>query len=211
MITNIHGFKSALCVLGILSVLSVTGCGASENDTSFELATITDIPEEADTENKEKADEKDRIYVYVCGHVNKAGVYAVSENTRVYEVINLAQGVRDDADISMLNQAEKVADGQQIYVPSVQEMQEMQEIPGGGFPAAGSGPVSMAKDDGSVNINQADESELQKLTGIGASRAQAIIDYRNENGAFERIEDIMNVSGIKEGMFSKIKDQIKVR
>ncbi len=68
-----------------------------------------------------------------------------------------------------------------------------------------------AADDGLVNINTADAAALQTLTGIGASRAQAIIDYRNENGSFESIEDIKKVTGIKDGMFAKIKDQIKVR
>ena len=199
------GFKSALCILGIISVLSVSGCGASENDTSVELATFEENPEEtAQAPVREETFEKEQIFVYVCGHVNRAGVYAVSENTRVYEVINLAGGVRDDADISGINQAQKVSDGQQIYVPSTQEIRQAQ---------SGEGPVtaSLQKDDGLVNINTADAAALQTLTGIGASRAQAIIDYRNENGSFESIEDIKKVTGIKDGMFAKIKDQIKVR
>ena len=202
---NIFGFKRALCVLGILSVLSVSGCGASENDTSFELATFTENPEETTQAPAGKeSEDRDILFVYVCGHVNRAGVYTVSENTRVFEVINLAGGVRDDADISSINQAEKVADGQQIYVPSTEETKEYQSSGGGG-------PHQIQNDDGLININTADSAALQTLTGIGASRAQAIIDYRNENGSFESIEDIKKVAGIKDGMFSKIKDQIKVR
>lgn len=188
-----------------MSVLSVTGCGAPESDTSFELATFTENPEEtAQVPVREEAETREQIYVYVCGHVNRAGVYAVSENTRMFEVISLAGGVKEDADISGINQAEKVSDGQKIYVPSAEETKQAQE-------GAGPATAAFSKDDGLVNINTADSAALQTLTGIGASRAQAIIDYRNENGAFESIDDIKKVAGIKDGMFSRIKDQIKVR
>ena len=201
---NLFGFKGALCILGIISVLSVSGCGASENDISFGSATFTEEAEDAQIPSVEESADKKPDYVYVCGHVNRAGVYAVSENTRMFEVINLAGGVKEDADISGINQAEKVSDGQQIYVPSKEETKQAKDFEG---PVA----VPVQNDDGLVNINTADAAALQTLTGIGASRAQAIIDFRNENGAFESIDDIKKVAGIKDGMFSKIKDQIKVR
>ncbi len=201
---NLFGFKGALCILGIISVLSVSGCGASENDISFGSATFTEEAEDAQIPSVEESADKKPDYVYVCGHVNRAGVYAVSENTRMFEVINLAGGVKEDADISGINQAEKVSDGQQIYVPSKEETRQAKDFEG---PVA----VPLQNDDGLVNINTADAAALQTLTGIGASRAQAIIDFRNENGAFESIDDIKKVAGIKDGMFSKIKDQIKVR
>ena len=201
---NLFGFKGALCILGIISVLSVSGCGASENDISFGSATFTEEAEDAQIPSVEESADKKPDYVYVCGHVNRAGVYAVSENTRMFEVINLAGGVKEDADISGINQAEKVSDGQQIYVPSKEETKQAKDFEG---PVA----VPLQNDDGLVNINTADAAALQTLTGIGASRAQAIIDFRNENGAFESIDDIKKVAGIKDGMFSKIKDQIKVR
>ncbi|MBQ7464876.1 MAG: helix-hairpin-helix domain-containing protein [Lachnospiraceae bacterium] len=201
---NLFGFKGALCILGIISVLSVSGCGASENDISFGSATFTEEAEDAQIPSVEEPADKKPDYVYVCGHVNRAGVYAVSENTRMFEVINLAGGVKEDADISGINQAEKVSDGQQIYVPSKEETRQAKNFEG---PVA----VPVQNDDGLVNINTADAAALQTLTGIGASRAQAIIDFRNENGAFESIDDIKKVAGIKDGMFSKIKDQIKVR
>ena len=210
MINNHFDFRWALCILGIISVLSVSGCATSENETSFELVS-TEYPEQKeDNALTVEADRSEPVYVYVCGHVNRAGVYAVSENTRIYEVLNLAGGAGEDADISGINQAEKVSDGQQIYVPSREEMQQARSE-GQTLQQTFTGTGGTEKDDGLVNINTADSAELQTLTGIGASRAQAIIDYRNENGSFERIEDIMNVTGIKDGMFSKIQDQIKVR
>lgn len=211
MIINIQRFGNALCILGIISVLSVSGCGASESDTSFELVSSTEDPEQKeDTGHIAGADTDASVYVYVCGRVKRAGVYAVSGNTRIYEVINLAGGLEDDADISTVNQAEKVEDGQKIYIPSAEEMRQARENGEFGESAVMT-PGGISKDDGLVNINTADSAALQTLTGIGASRAQAIIDYRNENGSFEKIEDIMNVAGIKEGMFSKIRDRIKVR
>ncbi len=195
-------FAKALCFPIIISVLSVSGCGEADSDTSYESVGLEEYSEEA----AEPVIEENRtLYVYVCGRVKRAGVYSVSEDSRVYELINMAGGVCEDADISAINQAMKVEDGQQIYVPSRQEMQEA--AAGCSGMAAGPG----AADDGLVNINSAGADELMTLTGIGASRAQAIIDYRTENGPFAKAEDIMNVAGIKEGMFSKIKDKIKVR
>ncbi len=198
-----YDFWKALCVCIIIPLLTVTGCGAGSEDISYEAGLEEYSDEETYSENETYSEDStgSSAYVYVCGRVRRAGVYSVSADSRVYEVLNLAGGVCEDADISNINQAMKIEDGQQIYVPSINEREEA------GPDRAGSAPA----DDGLVNINSADATELMTLTGIGASRAQAIIDYRNENGSFEKAEDIMNVSGIKEGMFSKIKDSIKVR
>ncbi len=198
-----HDFLKALCVCIFIPLLTVTGCGAGSEDISYEAGLEEYSDEETYSEKETYSEDRGKmpVYVYVCGRVRRAGVYSVSSNSRVYEVLNLAGGVCEDADISNINQAMKIEDGQQIYVPSISERAE------DGPEKAGSDPA----DDGKVNINSADASELMTLTGIGASRAQAIIDYRNQNGSFEKEEDIMNVSGIKEGMFSKIRDRIRVR
>ena len=103
------------------------------------------------------------LCVYVCGAVNNPGVIYLDEGSRICDAIKKAGGITADADINSLNQAEKVTDGQKIYVP-----------------------------------------------GIGESKANAIIAYRNDNGGFKKIEDIMNISGIKEAAFNKIKENICV-
>lgn len=141
------------------------------------------------------------IYVQVCGQVNEPGVYKVSTDSRVYEVISMAGGMTQDAMINGVNQAETLQDGQQIYVPSVGEetISYSQNIEKGG-----------GKESSKVNINTANEDELKTLPGIGDSRAAAIIAYREDNGSFAKIEDIKNVSGIKDAAFDKIKDLISV-
>ncbi len=143
-------------------------------------------------------------YVYVCGQVVFPGVYEVTADSRIYEVIELAGGATADGCLESLNLADRIWDGQKLYVPSKDEYnqtmtdgywQNIQETAGSGL----------------VNINTADRDELMTLPGIGSTRAEAIIEYRNIHGAFGSIEDIMNVSGIKEGAYNKIKDLICVQ
>lgn len=144
-------------------------------------------------------------YVYICGYVNKPDVYQCREGARVYEVIELAGGFRDEADREYLNLVAVVTDGQRIYVPSKDEglsASDNRDFDGGN----GSNYGGSAK----VNINTAGVEQLMKLPGIGESRAADIVSYRNANGRFERIEDIMKVSGIKNASYEKIKDLIKV-
>ena len=139
------------------------------------------------------------IYVYACGEVVSPGVYEVKPDSRVFEILSLAGGVTDEADLSYINQAESCYDGEKIYVPAEGEYED---------PAyAGSGA---GESDDRININTADSSSLQGLQGIGASRAEDIIAYREKNGKFTTIESIMEVPGIKQGTFDRIKDHIKV-
>ena len=138
--------------------------------------------------------------VHVCGQVAAPGVYELAEGSRIYEAIEAAGGVNSQAAPEGLNQAACVEDGQQIYVPSVQELQD------NSFTAAGD---SGAAEDGRVNINTAQAEELMTLSGIGEAKAAAIIQYREENGGFQSIEELMEISGIKEGVFEKIKEEIQ--
>lgn len=138
----------------------------------------------------------DAICVYVCGNVVSPGVYEMETGMRVADAIRLAGGTSSDADETVLNLADYVTDGQRIYVPDKEE--------------AASGSYRQDEGSGLININTAGVSELTTLPGIGQSRAESIIDYRENNGKFKNIEDIMNISGIKEAAFSKIKDYICV-
>ena len=144
-------------------------------------------------------DDADKIYVYACGEVVSPGVYEIDADSRVFEVISLAGGATEAADISFINQAEAVYDGERIYVPAVGEYDITYGV-----------SASTDTSDNRININTADSAGLQQIKGIGESRAGDIISYRESNGRFSCIEDIMNVPGIKQGTFDKIKDQIKV-
>jgi len=189
-----------------------SGCGEADTEMSLDIAESEE--EDISGEALSVGVDEDFIYVYVCGQVMRPGVYPVSGNCRVYEALALAGGITEDADISSLNQAEKLSDGLKIYVPSVEEMQrkaENGELSYGDSVNAGlSAAGGEGADSGLVNINTADEAALMTINGIGQTRAQSIIEYRQQNGNFKKIEDIMNVPGIKEGLFGKISGQIRV-
>ena len=204
-------------ILVLVPILLFSGCGEADTEMSLDIAE----PEEKDISGEALSVgvDEDFIYVYVCGQVMRPGVYPVSGNCRVYEALALAGGIKEAADISALNQAEKLSDGLKIYVPSVEEMQRKAEngelsygdtVNAGLSAAGGEGADSGKAGGGLVNINTADKAALMTINGIGQTRAQSIIEYRQQNGNFKKIEDIMNVPGIKEGLFGKISGQIRV-
>lgn len=147
---------------------------------------------------------KGRVFVYVCGAVGRPGVYEADEGSRIFEVLEMAGGVTDVAAEQYLNLAETVADGQKIVVPTQEEALLMELKPEGGG-GSDSGGNSL------VNLNTAGEEELTSLPGIGASKAKSIIAYREEHGGFQKVDEIKNIEGIKDGVFQKIKDLITVK
>lgn len=149
-------------------------------------------------------------YVHICGAVMYPGVYEVPAGSRLYEVILLAGGMCADACDYLINQAQAVSDGMQVYIPAMSEVQgEMADLAAAAVPDLTAGPQTDAQDV-RVNINSATKEQLMTLPGVGETRAQAILDYRRENGAFLSIEDLMKVNGIKQGVYDRLKDLIKV-
>lgn len=142
----------------------------------------------------------EKLFVYVCGAVNSPGVYEMPPGSRWNDCLLAAGGFTDDARETAVNLAAPVSDGERIFFPTVQEAGE--------DAVSGFGDGTNVKSDGKVDINRATEAELMTLTGVGEKTAARIIDYRTEHGKFEKIDDIMKVSGIKQGLFSKIKDSI---
>ena len=146
--------------------------------------------------------EEGNVYVYVCGAVNAPGVYELKEGARVFEAIQLAGGLTEAAAADAVNQARIVTDGEQIRVPTVEEAQSR----GAGV----AGEVTEGTENNKININTAGKEELMMLTGIGEAKAESIMDYREKNGSFTSIEELMQIEGIKEGVFNKIKDDITI-
>lgn len=148
-------------------------------------------------ENDQNAtDDVTIIYVDIKGAVSNPGAYQMEKDNRIQDAINLAGGALDNADLNQVNLAQRVYDEMLIYIPY--EGEKIEE------------KVTELLD-GKISINKATESQLTELNGIGPAKAKAIIEYRTENGYFEKIEDITNVPGIGENIFNQIKNQITVQ
>jgi competence protein ComEA len=140
-----------------------------------------------------------QLAVYVTGAVVNPGVYYLPEESRVQDALEAAGGPATDADLDRVNLARRVQDEEQIYFPAVGEED---------LPATASTGGSQG---GTININTASVGELEGLPGIGPKLAQCIVDYRESNGPFATIEEIMEVQGIGQGVFEDIRESISVR
>lgn len=187
--------KIVLLILSF-SLVPVIGCGAPRENLSYVEEQNSEESILLDEKPKEESLDASSVYVSLQGCVNEPGVYIVPKGSRVYEVINLAGGTTDLADMSAINLVDIIQDGMKLYVPKLSTENEENSY---------NDQYSQM-----VNINTASLNELCTLSGIGETRAKAIIAYREKHGSFNKIEDIKNVSGIKEGTFEKIKDNIRV-
>lgn len=163
-------------------------------DTPAQADAISDRTEEADT-GKE-------IYVQINGAVKYPGVYKVQDGARIFDVVDLAGGMTEDAAPEAVNQALPIEDGQMIRICTQEEWELMQ--------AEEIQTAAEQADDGLVDINTADAAKLCTLPGVGQARAESILAYRQEHGSFQTVEEIKQVSGIKDGLYMKIKDKIKI-
>ncbi len=176
---------------------------SKENHTFVEQDASED--EKKRDKNTEILKNTKTISVYVCGEVKRPGVYSLKADARINDAVECAGGMTKKADCTAINLASLLTDEQQIIIPKKGKIKENRDcVTRAQTETAGS------ENSSKININKATKEELMKLTGIGQSRAEAIIAYRQEQREFQKIEDIMNVSGIKEAAFSKIKEQITV-
>lgn len=175
------------------------------NDTGNEQA-LTDN-NGAETENNptmasEEVETSISVCIHVCGAVKNPGVYYLDQGSRVHQAVELAGGLKEDAAEEYINLADIIIDGMQVYIPTDDEVSESGKY---------TLPTLKNQDDSDlVDINKAGADELAKLPGIGESKAEAIIAYRENVMPFESPQDIVNVSGIGESLYEKIKDNIKV-
>ena len=168
------------------------------------------------------SEEAKTLVVHICGAVSAPGVYELPAGSRIIDAVEAGGGFLPEADEACCNLAEEIVDGCQIYIMTKSEScadgqaekkAGIQTSPGGDMQTADKNVRSNsapALENGLVNLNTADVAALMTLPGIGESRAKAIISYREQHGAFAKIEDIMKISGIKQAAFSKIKDKITV-
>lgn len=156
------------------------------------------------TEDEPEKIENETIKVYVTGEVKNQGVIELEQGSRIVDAIEKAGGQTEEANLKNVNLAYELEDGQKIYIPNKSE-ENTNEITDDGITGIDS------KENDTININKANEKELQELNGIGESLASSIIKYREDNGKFKNIEDLKNVPGIGESKFSNIKEKIKVK
>lgn len=216
-VKKMQKFIIVLCAL-LMIVVSITGC-TKKKDTGLTLLQIenavdSDVESETDSETgrvvepetviEEQVENFTMICVHVCGAVNNPGVYELPEGSRIYEAIELSGGFADNACKDYVNLAQSVSDETKIVIPTLQEVED-------GSVFLQNENVNKADENGLININTADVTKLCTLPGIGEAKAEAIINYRKQIGQFETIEQIMEVEGIKVGMYSKIQDKICVK
>lgn len=150
----------------------------------------------------------DTVLVHICGEVQTPGVYELTADSRICDVLLLAGGFTADADTEAVNMAAGIEDGIQIVIPT--ETDRTSETTGNSSDRTGETAAGKTESQ-PVNINTADKETLMSLPGIGAGKAEAVIAYREAGGVFKDIKDIMLVDGIKEGVYAKIKDKICVK
>lgn len=186
-------------IILLLAVVGICVCGGIWLYQGKKVHTSeTIVSEETNDRLSQQTAEKEegQIYIHIVGAVKKPGVYTFQKKPRVIEVVEKAGGFTKDAVTTEVNQAELVEDGTQLTIASQKD------------PKQNEGQDAEQTETGKVNLNAATKEQLMTLTGIGEAKAIAIIAYREEKGKFQKPEDLMNIPGIKEGVFDKIKSQI---
>ena len=199
----------------------------SREEDNNDIILENEVKEEVVVEKKEEVIEK--VKVDIKGAIKKPGVYELDSNSIINDVIKLAGGLKTNASTKYLNLSKKILDEMVINIYTESEVKKMKEPvdvcevkdqdltncddatiivtnPDSNKEISNSNEVV----DNKVSINNGTKEELMTLSGIGEVKAQAIIDYRNKNGKFSKIEDLMNVSGIGESTYNQIKDNIKL-
>ncbi len=196
-----------IIVIIIIIVFAISHKKSSEEIINSNLLVSENLTENKDLENQNEENIVKKIKVYVTGEVNRPGVVELNEGARIEDAINLSGGMTENADISKINLAYMLEDGQKIYIPNINEnvvneyITKENEV----------GVIEEKTSSKKININTDNINELMSLPGVGESLAQKIINYKSENGKFKSIEDLKNVSGIGEKKFENIKQYITVK
>ncbi len=205
-----HVTKEKIIITMLILVISIIGLKLflSKNAakvSQFEevvLTDTTDLIAETEKENNDVI----KMYVDIKGAVKLPGMYEVTSDMRVLNVIDMAGGLKETADDSQVNFSQRIEDQMVIYIPV--EGEELSETVIAG---TNSNTANISKDEeGKINLNQATKEELMTLSGVGEKKAEKIIEYREENGSFKTIEDLKNVNGFGEKSFESLEKYISI-
>lgn len=186
-----------------------SGPSRSNSDLVPTLSTteITDTTKEANKGEQSESKASETIYVDIKGAVKIPGMYKAQASMRAFDIIELAGGLLPEADVNQVNLALKITDQMVLYIPKKGEKVSEQMIEPGNSTASQKADSSNS---GKININTADKEELTKIAGVGDKKAEDIIRYREENGSFKKVEELMNVSGIGQKTFERIENMVTI-
>lgn len=193
--------KICFYIIPLFLAGAVCICGCERKQEVLLYQETSEISESQAAETDNKAAEPETICVYVCGAVNHPGIAELPAGARVYQAVEYCGGLTKEADEKSLNHAAILEDGMQVTVLTKTEAESASMLQENEANSAG---------EGKININHATAEELKTLPGIGDAKAADIIQYREQTGDFQSIEEIKNISGIKDAVFEKIKDKISV-
>lgn len=192
-----------IVLMGIICLI-FSSCNSPKEET-----VVIEQPEEKQNKPQtEEHSEKEEVWIWVdvSGAVNTPGVYRLKQGSRVFEAVQEAGGFLENADTAGINQASVLSDGEKLQIYTIEEAQQM-EIQ----PQEFSDSREKSDTNGKININTADLAELQEIPGVGEKKAQSIMEYRENCGGFQNIEQLQEVPGIKGKTFDKVKDYITVK
>ena len=204
---------SIILIILIIILITIYIINTNEKEEIDLNIILLENSEEENVEITNEIHEEEKIAVHIIGEVKKEGIIYLEEGSRVADAIEKAGGETKEADLSKINLAYILQDGEKIYVPNKNDnITEYITIENGNnlITEGNNTSNNLKGENDKVNINTATLNELDSLPGIGPSTAQKIIDYREENGNFKTIEDLQNVKGIGDAKFEEIKDKIIV-
>lgn len=212
-INNLTQTQKRIFIIGIIIAVGIIAFYVYSKDNNYEEISTEEIMVKNETQTEETTD-TEKIVVHIMGAVKNEGIVELNEGARVSDAINSAGGLAEDADMSKINLAYVLEDGVKIRIPSINDEPTEEYITTDGVEIVESSSQTTQNGgnskSGLININTANETELDSLPGIGPSIAAKIINYREENGDFASIEDIKNVNGIGDSKFEELKDLICV-
>lgn len=203
---NIKNYKQILIICGLIGAIIVGICIYFYQNKDEDYSYLEVSNEETIATNVIE-EEKKEIIVHITGQVVNQGIVRLEEGSRIIDAIEAAGGATPEANLSKINLAYMLEDGMKLYVPSINDKEEEEYVSSNNA----SEKTKNSKETLKVNINTATSEELQKLPGIGEAMASRIITYRKENGKFNKIEDLKEVSGIGEAKFNNIKSYIYIK